>query len=102
MEGLLFLNLNFDIMLLLVVNVDKPNQDVYTVVGNLGGQEDYELSVVFDGHGWEGEICVQFEAKKSLELLVYWYVASTASFTIVIISKTKLFPEGYVLYTSDL
>ena len=51
MEGLLFLNLNFDIMLLLLVNVDKPNQDVYTVVGNLGGQEDYELSVVFDGHG---------------------------------------------------
>lgn len=89
-------------MLLLVVNVDKPNQDVYTVVGNIGGQEDYELSVVFDGHGWEGEMCVQFEAKKSLELLVYWYVASTASFTIVIISKTKLFSEGYLLYTSDL
>ena len=89
-------------MLLLVVDVDKPNLDVYTVVGNIGGQEDNELSVVFDGHDWEGEMCVQFKAKKSLELLVYWYVASTASFTIIIISKTKLFPEGYVLYTSDL
>ena len=89
-------------MLLLVVNVDQPNQDVYTVVGNIGGQEEYELSIVFDGHGWEGEMCVQFEAKKSLELLVYWYVASTSSFTIVIISKTKLFYEGYLLYTSDL
>ena len=89
-------------MLFLLVNVDKPNQDVYTVVGNLGGQEDYELSVVFDGHGWEGEMYVQFEAKISLELLVFWYVASTVSFTIVIISKTKIFPEEYVLYTSDL
>jgi len=44
--------------------LDKPNQDQFSVTHGMGGVESDSLFAVYDGHGREGDLCAKFVKKE--------------------------------------